>query len=91
MEYRVIKYFTDLQDNNYHYHVGDTFPHDGFEVSQERIDELSSEKNKRGVKLIEAVEGIEDIMPKPVEPIKEEVKEETKKPVRKSSKKEKDK
>lgn len=53
--YKVIKYFTDLQDNNYAYHVGDTFPHNGVEVGAERIAELSSYKNLQGVPLIEEV------------------------------------
>ena len=53
--YRVIKSFTDLQDNNYAYYVGDTFPHKGVEVGAERIAELSSDKNRRGVPLIEEV------------------------------------
>ena len=54
--YKVIKYFTDLQDNNYAYYVGDTFPHNGVEVDSERIAELSSDKNRLGVPLIEAIE-----------------------------------
>lgn len=54
--YRVKKYFTDLQDNNYAYKVGETFPHDGLEVSPERLVELSSDKNKRGIPLIELVD-----------------------------------
>ena len=53
--YKVIKYFTDLQDNNYAYYVGDTFPHNGVEVGAERIAELSSDKNRLGVPLIEEV------------------------------------
>ena len=53
--YKVIKYFTDLQDNNYAYYVGDTFPRNGVEVGAERIAELSSDKNRRGVPLIEEV------------------------------------
>ena len=53
--YRVIKSFTDLQDNNYAYSVGDTFPHNGVEVDDERIAELSSDKNLQGVPLIEEV------------------------------------
>ena len=53
--YKVIKYFTDLQDNNYAYYVGDTFPHHGVEVGAERIAELSSDKNLQGVPLIEEV------------------------------------
>ena len=53
--YRVIKSFTDLQDNNYAYYVGDTFPHNGVEVVAERIAELASEKNRLGVPLIEEI------------------------------------
>lgn len=55
--YKVIKSFTDLQDNNYAYYVGDTFPHDGVEVDAERIAELASDKNRLGVPLIEEVTG----------------------------------
>ena len=51
--YKVIKSFTDLQDNNYAYYVGDTFPHNGVEVGAERIAELSSDKNRLGFPLIE--------------------------------------
>ena len=54
--YRVIKSFTDLQDNNYAYYVGDTFPHNGVEVGAERVAELSSDKNRLGVPLIEEIE-----------------------------------
>lgn len=32
--YKVVKFFNDLQDNGYAYHVGDTFPHDGMEVTE---------------------------------------------------------
>ena len=53
--YKVIKSFTDLQDNNYAYSVGDTFPHNGVEVSAERIAELASDTNLQGVPLIEEI------------------------------------
>lgn len=53
--YKVIKSFTDLQDNNYAYCVWDTFPRNGVEVGAERIEELSSDKNRLGVPLIEEV------------------------------------
>ena len=53
--YKVIKPFTDLQDNNYAYYVGDIFPHNGVEVCAERIAELASDKNRRGIPLIEEV------------------------------------
>ena len=53
--YKVIESFTDLQDNNYVYYVGDTFPHNSVDVDSERIAELSSDKNRLGVPLIEEV------------------------------------
>ena len=53
--YKVIKSFTDLQDNNYAYCVGDTFHHDGVEAGAERVAELSSDKNLQGVPLIEEI------------------------------------
>ena len=53
--YKVIKSFTDLQDNNYAYYVGDTFPHNGVDVGAERIAELASDKNRLGVPLIEEI------------------------------------
>ena len=54
--YRVIKYFTDLQDNNHEYNVGDIYPHNKKKVSASRIKELSTDKIRRGVPLIEKVE-----------------------------------
>ena len=54
--YRVIKYFTDLQDNNHEYNVGDVYPHNKKKVSASRIKELATDKNRRGVPLIEKVE-----------------------------------
>ena len=53
--YKVIKYFTDLQDNNYAYYVGDTFPRNGIEAGAERIAELSSDKNLKGGPLMEEI------------------------------------
>ena len=53
--YKVIKSFTDLQDNNYAYYVGDTFPRNGVEAGAERVAELASDKNLQGVPLIEEV------------------------------------
>lgn len=51
--YKVIAYFTDLQDNGRVYRAGDTFPRRGLAVTDERIAELSSDKNKRGKALIQ--------------------------------------
>lgn len=45
--YKVIRYFTDLQDNDYPYNEGNIFPRDGMTVTKERIDELSSANNKQ--------------------------------------------
>lgn len=54
--YKVIKYFTDLQDNNHPYNAGDIFPRSGMEVSEERLAELAGSENKQGVPLIQLVE-----------------------------------
>lgn len=54
--YKVIKYFTDLQDNNHAYNVGDTFPRAGVEVKAKRLAELAGHNNKQGVPLIQKVE-----------------------------------
>ena len=53
--YKVIKSFTDLQDNNHAYSVGDTFPHNGVEIDAERTAELASDKNRLGIPLIEEI------------------------------------
>ena len=53
--FRVVKAFTDLKDNNYLYHTGDKYPRDGIEASEDRIAELSSNNNGRGIVLIEEV------------------------------------
>ena len=58
--YKVIKYFTDLHDNDHAYSVGDTFPREGIEVKQERLDELSGSGNKQNTPLIEKVEEAPD-------------------------------
>lgn len=54
--YEVIHFFTDLQDNNYPYNVGDIFPHDGLTVSEERLKELSGSNNKQHKPLIRKIE-----------------------------------
>ena len=82
--YKVIKAFTDIQDDRYPYNVGDTFPHVGMEVSPERIEELATDKNRRKTPLIEfvgdtvkeplKVEGevsIEDAKPETIKPEEE--------------------
>ncbi len=54
--YKVIRAFTDLQDNNRIYHTGDIYPAKGAKASEERIAELSSYKNKVGLPLISVVQ-----------------------------------
>lgn len=53
--YKVIKFFTDLQDNEHPYNVGDTFPREGTTATEERLAELAGRENKQGVPLIEKV------------------------------------
>ena len=54
--YRVIKYFTDLQDGDHPYNEGDVYPRKGLEVSEERFAELASHNNRRNEPLIKFVE-----------------------------------
>lgn len=53
--YRVIKYFTDLQDDNHAYNEGDMYPRKGYKPSVERIEELATAKNVRHRPLITVV------------------------------------
>lgn len=52
----VLTSFFDLQDKNYEYHEGDIFPRKGIKVSDQRIQELASDKNRRKKPLIQKVE-----------------------------------
>ena len=54
--YKVISYFADLQDFNHPYKVGDEFPRLGLKVSDKRLEELASNKNRQGKPLIKKVE-----------------------------------
>ena len=56
MGYKVIHNFTDLQDFNHPYNVGDVFPRIGMNVTEDRLKELSSNKNKQGKRLIEKID-----------------------------------
>lgn len=58
--YKVIKHFTDLQDNNFAYNVGDEFPRKNFSVLPSRIKELASNKNRQGCPLIEEIPDVEE-------------------------------
>ena len=62
--YKVIKHFTDMQDNNYAYYPEDparnTYPRKGLNVLPSRIKELASDKNRQGCPLIEEIPDVED-------------------------------
>lgn len=61
--YKVIKFFTDLHDNEYPYNVGELFPREGMEVSENRLVELSGSDNKQGVPLIEFIAESDETVP----------------------------
>lgn len=54
--YKVVKHFTDMQDNNFAYNVGDEYPRKGMSVLPSRIKELAGKKNRQGCPLIEEIE-----------------------------------
>ena len=54
--YKVIKHFTDLQDNGYRYNVGDTFPREGAKASEKRLADLASVNNRQKTPLIKEIE-----------------------------------
>lgn len=58
--YKVIKHFTDMQDGNFAYEIGDTFPRKGLSVLPSRIRELASDKNRQGCPLIEEIPDVEE-------------------------------
>ena len=62
--YKVIKHFTDMQDNNFAYDPKDparnTYPRKGLSVLPSRIKELATDKNRQGVPLIEEIPDVED-------------------------------
>lgn len=76
--YKTIVRFTDLQDNGHRYNVGDVFPRIGQTVSESRLEELSTNKNKRGMPLIEFV----GVKPEATEESKDAIKDEARKPTK---------
>lgn len=62
--YKVIAFFTDLEDNSRPCNVGDTYPREGLNPTEDRIKELSTSANKRGMPLIKKVESAEEETPK---------------------------
>ena len=56
-KYVVIEYFVDLQDDNKEYKVGQKFPRPATKkISAERLELLSTDKNRQGKPVIEKVE-----------------------------------
>lgn len=53
LNYRATRYFIDLKDGGHAYEAGDAFPFDGKEIAPERLEELSTGKNRLGCPLIE--------------------------------------
>lgn len=56
--YRALEFFTDVRDGERQYFPGDTYPREGLSVSAERLAELSTDQNLRGIPLIEKVEPV---------------------------------
>lgn len=56
MTYRVLTAFTDLRDNGFGYEAGDIYPRLGYKPEKARIEELSTDKNRRGFPLIEEIQ-----------------------------------
>lgn len=73
--YKVIYKFVDLQDNDHVYEIGDVYPREGSEVTDERIAELSGDQNKIGSPLIEKVKQPKKKAEKKVEKKADEPKE----------------
>ena len=73
--YKVIKHFTDMQDGNFAYEIGDTYPRKGLSVLPSRIKELAGSKNRQGVPLIEEIPDVEEAPEKKTKSIKKVDKE----------------
>lgn len=54
----VINAFLDLQDAEYLYDVGDAYPREGLEPSEERIKELLGSDNLQGQPMIKVVKTV---------------------------------
>lgn len=52
MKYEVLEYFEDLLDNRHKYFPGDAYPRRGLKPTAERLEELSTDRNRRGAPLI---------------------------------------
>jgi len=57
--YEVFKDFKDLEDKGHIYRAGDSYPREGSSPTDERIESLASENNKRKEALIQVIEAEE--------------------------------
>lgn len=73
--YKVLRRFEDLQDNRHLYQPGDQFPRAGLKVSEDRLEELRTSKNRRHVPLIKFEEDPQSEI-KPAKSVEPEVDEE---------------
>ena len=55
--YRVVEDFADLKDHEHIYRAGETYPRPDVEVSEERVRELLTGRNRLGRPLIEETSG----------------------------------
>ena len=63
--YKVLIKFADTLDSKHLYHAGDNYPREGYEPTNERISELSTDNNKLGKAVIEVVaEAVTEEQPK---------------------------
>lgn len=56
MLFRVVTRFKDAHDNKFLYEQGSLYPRKGYKTSDERIAELSTTNNRRGVVGIESID-----------------------------------
>lgn len=84
--FKVIFEFSDLQHKKHIYRVGDEYPHSDYSVSEERLNELLTCKNRLRTPLIELVEDKSEDAEKPAEEEKP-VEEPAEKPKRRRRKK----
>ena len=85
--FKVIVEFSDLQHKKHIYRVGDEYPHSDYSVSEERLNELLTCRNRLRTPLIELVEDKSEDAEKPAEEEKpvEEPAEKTKRRRRKKA------
>lgn len=77
--YKVIAKFADLEDKKHIYQIGDVYPREGSEPTEERIAFLASDQNKLGTPVIKLVPAKREKKEKPEEQPVEEAGEESSK------------